>query len=234
MCVAHINSIIWTIYRQHENFGRDDWHFGSNFDAARGHPHSLLAESIGRIGNTETITHIDAIVGKCRGAGAHRFHACRSGQTKSIDWHANEGTFNISQSYIVWPFWSFISIYSASDILTCRHSRKWLRMSWKSFERASVWERKLLALTLYARYVVKFITRMYASEWQRHLFTIQLQISIRFNNEMQPLVGKYLSACFNNLKDRNNIVRKYYASAIGHLIVLAKVSSDQNHGFGSI
>lgn len=40
---------------------------------------------------------------------------------------------------------------------------------------------------------------------------------------MQPLVGKYLSACFGGLKDRNNIVRKYNASAIGHLIGVAKV-----------
>lgn len=50
-----------------------------------------------------------------------------------------------------------------------------------------------------------------------------LQISIRFQKEMQPLVGKYLSACFGGLKDRNNIVRKYNASAIGHLIGIAKV-----------
>lgn len=42
---------------------------------------------------------------------------------------------------------------------------------------------------------------------------------------MQPLVGKYLSACFGGLKDRNNIVRKYNASAIGHLIGVAKVNS---------
>lgn len=48
-------------------------------------------------------------------------------------------------------------------------------------------------------------------------------VSVRFGQEMQHLVGKYLSACFNSLKDRNNIVRKYYASAIGHLIGLAKV-----------
>lgn len=41
---------------------------------------------------------------------------------------------------------------------------------------------------------------------------------------MQPLVGKYLSASFNCLKDRNNVVRKYYASAIGHLLGIAKVS----------
>ena len=39
---------------------------------------------------------------------------------------------------------------------------------------------------------------------------------------MQPLVGKYLSACLGGLVDRNGIVRKYYASAIGHLIILAK------------
>lgn len=44
---------------------------------------------------------------------------------------------------------------------------------------------------------------------------------------MQPLVGKYLSACFGSLKDRNNIVRKYYASAIGHLIGIAKVNETQ-------
>lgn len=41
---------------------------------------------------------------------------------------------------------------------------------------------------------------------------------------MQPLVGKYLGACFSGLKDRNNIVRKYHASAIGHLIGVAKVN----------
>lgn len=42
---------------------------------------------------------------------------------------------------------------------------------------------------------------------------------------MQPLVGKYLSSCFSGLKDRNNTVRKYNASAIGHLIGVAKVCS---------
>lgn len=40
---------------------------------------------------------------------------------------------------------------------------------------------------------------------------------------MTPLVGKYLGACFVGLKDRNATVRKYYASAIGHLIGIAKV-----------
>lgn len=42
---------------------------------------------------------------------------------------------------------------------------------------------------------------------------------------MQPLIGKYLSACFYGLKDRNNIVRKYNANAIGHLIGFAKEQS---------
>ena len=40
---------------------------------------------------------------------------------------------------------------------------------------------------------------------------------------MTPLVSKYLGACFIGLKDRNATVRKYYASAIGHLIGIAKV-----------
>lgn len=70
-------------------------------------------------------------------------------------------------------------------------------------------------------------TKYYNHFTHRFLF-LGVQISIRFNNEMQPLVGKYLSVCFNNLKDRNNIVRKYYASAIGHLIGLAKVGSFEN------
>lgn len=56
-------------------------------------------------------------------------------------------------------------------------------------------------------------------------FSFKLQITIRFQKEMQPLVGKYLSACFSGLKDRNNVVRKYNASAIGHLIQIAKVNS---------
>lgn len=50
-------------------------------------------------------------------------------------------------------------------------------------------------------------------------------ITVRFHKEMQPLVGKYLSACFNGLKDRNNIVRKYNATAIGHLMGIAKEQS---------
>lgn len=39
---------------------------------------------------------------------------------------------------------------------------------------------------------------------------------------MSSLVGKYLSACIIALSDRNTVVRKYYASAIGHLIGNAK------------
>lgn len=42
---------------------------------------------------------------------------------------------------------------------------------------------------------------------------------------MTPLVGKYLGACLYGLKDRNNVVRKYNASAIGHLIGVAKEQS---------
>lgn len=42
---------------------------------------------------------------------------------------------------------------------------------------------------------------------------------------MQPLVGKYLGACFGGLKDRNNTVRKYNATAIGHLVGIAKEQS---------
>lgn len=50
-------------------------------------------------------------------------------------------------------------------------------------------------------------------------------ITVRFQKEMQPLVGKYLSACFSGLKDRNNIVRKYNGTAIGHLMGIAKEQS---------
>lgn len=39
------------------------------------------------------------------------------------------------------------------------------------------------------------------------------------------MISKYLSACFHGLKDRNNIVRKYNANAIGHLIRFAKEQS---------
>ena len=47
-------------------------------------------------------------------------------------------------------------------------------------------------------------------------------ISVHLSQDMTPLVGKYLSACVTALSDRNTVVRKYYASAIGHLIGNAK------------
>ncbi|CRK95076.1 CLUMA_CG008554, isoform A [Clunio marinus] len=47
-------------------------------------------------------------------------------------------------------------------------------------------------------------------------------ISIHLSKDMTPLVGKYLSACVTALSDRNTVVRKYYATAIGHLIGNAK------------
>ncbi|EDV56365.1 proteasome-associated protein ECM29 homolog [Drosophila erecta] len=50
-------------------------------------------------------------------------------------------------------------------------------------------------------------------------------ISIRLGKEMTPLVGKYIRACFVGIKDRNATVRKYNASAIGHLLGLAKEQS---------
>ncbi|EDV98206.1 GH22981 [Drosophila grimshawi] len=53
-------------------------------------------------------------------------------------------------------------------------------------------------------------------------------VSIRLGKEMTPLVGKYLGACFGGIKDRNVTVRKYNASAIGHLMGLAKEQSIKN------
>jgi proteasome component ECM29 len=47
-------------------------------------------------------------------------------------------------------------------------------------------------------------------------------ISVHLTKDMTPLVGKYLSACLTALSDRNTTVRKYYATAIGHLIGNAK------------
>lgn len=40
---------------------------------------------------------------------------------------------------------------------------------------------------------------------------------------MQSIAGKYLNACFIGLKDKNTTVRKYFGSAIGHLVGIAKV-----------
>lgn len=47
-------------------------------------------------------------------------------------------------------------------------------------------------------------------------------VSVHLSKDMNPLVGKYLSACLVALNDRNTVVRKYYATAIGHLIGGAK------------
>ncbi|XP_062561882.1 proteasome-associated protein ECM29 homolog [Armigeres subalbatus] len=50
-------------------------------------------------------------------------------------------------------------------------------------------------------------------------------VSIQLGTQMQPLTGKYLGSCFTGLSDRNATVRKYFASAIGHLIGAAKEQS---------
>nr|XP_019552043.2 proteasome-associated protein ECM29 homolog [Aedes albopictus] len=50
-------------------------------------------------------------------------------------------------------------------------------------------------------------------------------VSIHLGSQMQPLTGKYLGACFTGLSDRNATVRRYFASAIGHLIGSAKEQS---------
>ncbi|XP_053690406.1 proteasome-associated protein ECM29 homolog [Sabethes cyaneus] len=50
-------------------------------------------------------------------------------------------------------------------------------------------------------------------------------ISIQLGSEMQPLTSKYLGVCFSGLSDRNATVRKYFASAIGHLMGTAKEQS---------
>lgn len=55
------------------------------------------------------------------------------------------------------------------------------------------------------------------------IYSFLPQITLRFNQEMTPIVGKLLGACLFGLKDRNNVVRKYSASAIGHLVGVAKV-----------
>lgn len=47
-------------------------------------------------------------------------------------------------------------------------------------------------------------------------------VSVHLGKEMTPLVGKYLNASLVCLNDRNTTVRRYFASAIGHLIALAK------------
>ena len=50
-------------------------------------------------------------------------------------------------------------------------------------------------------------------------------VSVQLSKDMTPLAGKYLSACLVALSDRNTVVRKYYAQAIGHLIGNAKDST---------
>ncbi|XP_059609063.1 proteasome-associated protein ECM29 homolog [Phlebotomus argentipes] len=51
------------------------------------------------------------------------------------------------------------------------------------------------------------------------------QISVRLGQEMTPLSGKYLSACYHGIADRNLTVRKYFASAIGHLSGILREAS---------
>lgn len=53
-------------------------------------------------------------------------------------------------------------------------------------------------------------------------------VSMRLGAEMTPLVSKYIKVCFGGLSDRNHTVRKYYASAIGHMIGYAKESTVNN------
>lgn len=50
-------------------------------------------------------------------------------------------------------------------------------------------------------------------------------VSVHVGGEMTPLTGKYLAACLSGISDRNPTVKKYYASAIGHLIGNAKEQS---------
>ncbi|XP_063697227.1 proteasome-associated protein ECM29 homolog [Culicoides brevitarsis] len=50
-------------------------------------------------------------------------------------------------------------------------------------------------------------------------------VSVHLGNQMTPLSGKYLSACLSGISDRNPTVKKYYASAIGHLVGIAKDQS---------
>ncbi|KAL7023749.1 hypothetical protein ACKWTF_012762 [Chironomus riparius] len=50
-------------------------------------------------------------------------------------------------------------------------------------------------------------------------------ISLHLNKDFQPYAAKYLSACVAALSDRNPIVRKHYATAIGDLVTVAKDST---------
>uniref|UniRef100_A0A1B0CSE0 Proteasome-associated protein ecm29 n=1 Tax=Lutzomyia longipalpis TaxID=7200 RepID=A0A1B0CSE0_LUTLO len=51
------------------------------------------------------------------------------------------------------------------------------------------------------------------------------QISVRLGKDMTPISSKYLSACYYGVSDRNPTVRKYFASAIGHLSGILRESS---------
>ncbi|XP_029040341.2 proteasome adapter and scaffold protein ECM29 isoform X1 [Osmia bicornis bicornis] len=50
-------------------------------------------------------------------------------------------------------------------------------------------------------------------------------LSTHFKQEMQPYTGKVLSTLMNGLLDRNSVVRKNNATAIGHIVGSAKESS---------
>lgn len=50
-------------------------------------------------------------------------------------------------------------------------------------------------------------------------------VSIHIGKEMTPLAGKYITACLHQLSDRNATVKKYFSSAIGHLVGCAKEQS---------
>lgn len=53
-------------------------------------------------------------------------------------------------------------------------------------------------------------------------------ISVHLSSDLTPLAGKYLNASLAALTDRNTTVRKYFASAIGHLIGIAKEQTVTN------
>ncbi|KAG7212048.1 hypothetical protein KM043_012404 [Ampulex compressa] len=50
-------------------------------------------------------------------------------------------------------------------------------------------------------------------------------LSTHFKQELQPYAGKVLSALMNGLSDRNTVIRKSYAAAIGHMVGSAKDTS---------
>lgn len=50
-------------------------------------------------------------------------------------------------------------------------------------------------------------------------------ITLHLNKDFQPYAAKYLNACVSALSDRNAIVRKHFATAIGDLVLVAKDST---------